>query len=173
MRRFVFDPTSSRVSIAGRSSVHPIHSETTGVEGWFEADVDADGVNMTTPPTARLEIGSDRFKSGNPLLDREMRRRIGARHHPRITGAMTSIAGGPAPNTYTVSGVVTFRGVERNYEDEVTITVLDARTLQLQGTHEFDVRNFGMEPPRLLTLRVYPEVIVTIDIVAGERPSPA
>ena len=32
--------------------------------------------------------------------------------------------------------------------------------------HIFDIRDFGMEPPKILTFRVYPEVEVSVDIVA-------
>ena len=60
-------------------------------------------------------------------------------------------------------GDVTFRGVTNSYEDEMTIAQLDDATLQLDGRATFDIRDFGMEPPRILMLRVHPEVDVTVD----------
>ena len=48
----------------------------------------------------------------------------------------------------------------------MTITRVDDHTLHLDGRSTFDIRDFGMEPPRILTLRVHPEVVVTVSIVA-------
>ena len=38
--------------------------------------------------------------------------------------------------------------------------------LHVDGTHEFDIREFGMEPPRVLVMRVEPVVRIRIDVVA-------
>jgi hypothetical protein len=38
--------------------------------------------------------------------------------------------------------------------------------VQLQGSSRFDIREFGMEAPRMLLLRVEPEVDIRIDVVA-------
>jgi hypothetical protein len=48
----------------------------------------------------------------------------------------------------------------------MSVAVLDARTVRLMGRSTFDIRDFGMEPPRILMLRVHPEVTVRIDLVA-------
>ena len=66
-----------------------------------------------------------------------------------------------------VGGDIEFRGVTRSYEDEMTLVALDDHTVQLEGERTFDIRDFGMEPPKILTLRVYPEVKVRVVIVAG------
>jgi hypothetical protein len=64
---------------------------------------------------------------------------------------------------------VTFRGVTRRYEDEMTVRRLDERTVALEGASSFDIRDFGMQPPRILLLRVEPEVTVRVEIVAVEE----
>ncbi|MGZ4807368.1 MAG: YceI family protein, partial [Ilumatobacteraceae bacterium] len=64
-----------------------------------------------------------------------------------------------------VSGDLTFRGVARTYEDEMTVNI-DGGTLSLAGQSTFDIRDFGMEPPRILMLKVQPEVTVRVEIVA-------
>jgi hypothetical protein len=46
--------------------------------------------------------------------------------------------------------------------------VEDDHTVLLDGTRVFDIRDFGMEPPRLLTVRVYPEVTIRV-VVVGRR----
>jgi polyisoprenoid-binding protein YceI len=155
------------VWIDARSSLHPIHSETTGLEGWFEADVQGGGrINPAVTPHARLELAVDEMTSGNPLYDREMRRRIDARRYPTISGQLTFMKSTEHDGRYLVGGEITFRGVTKPYEDEVTLTQLDDATVRLEGEHTFDVRDFGMEPPRILALRVYPDVKVRVEIIA-------
>ena len=60
----------------------------------------------------------------------------------------------------------TFRGVTRSYESEMTFAQLDDQTIRLEGSSTFDIRDFGMEPPRILLLRVHPDVDVRVEVVA-------
>ncbi|MFI5040515.1 MAG: YceI family protein [Acidimicrobiales bacterium] len=167
MTRYALDPDRSRVWIEARSSLHPIHSETSGLEGWFEADVLGGGrVNPSVVPHGELELPMDLLSSGNPLYDREMRRRVDARRYPTISGRLTSMKETDRTSRYIVEGDITFRGVTHNYEDEMSLTVLDDATIGLEGQRVFDIRDFGMEPPRILALRVYPDVSVRVSIVA-------
>jgi hypothetical protein len=64
-----------------------------------------------------------------------------------------------------VNGAVTFRGVTRDVEDNMSLSVEDDRTVVLDGARLFDIRDYGMDPPRLLTLRVYPEVTIRVALV--------
>ena len=87
MTRFRIVPERSRVWIDASSSVHPIHSETNGLEGWFEAELGERGqIEGHAGPHGHLALAVGRLTSGNPLLDREMKRRIDARRYPTITG---------------------------------------------------------------------------------------
>jgi polyisoprenoid-binding protein YceI len=168
--RFVIDPTRSRVSIDAQSSLHPIHSQTTGIQGWFEADLLGGGrLNPAVPPRGELELPVDELSSGNPLYDREMRRRIDARRYRTISGTLTLMKDGVGDHSYTVGGDIEFHGVTRGYEDEMTLVLLDDETIQLEGERTFDIRDFGVEPPKILTLRVYPEVKVGVVIVASSN----
>jgi polyisoprenoid-binding protein YceI len=159
--RYVVDPTRSRVWIDARSSLHPIHSESDGLEGWVDAE--ADGRRVTA---GEVQLAIDRLSSGNPLYDREMRRRADARRYPAISGRLTSAQPTGQDGCYRVDGEVTFRGVSRAYQDELHVQAGDDRTIELDGERVFDIRDFGMEPPRILALRVYPEVSVRVRIVA-------
>ena len=46
------------------------------------------------------------------------------------------------------------------------ISVVDDQTIQLGGASRFDIREFGMEPPRMLMLKVEPEVDIRVEIIA-------
>ncbi len=154
--------------IEGSSSVHPIHSTTTGLEGWIDLRLtDAGRPDLRTALSARIEFPVSRLRSSNPLEDRELRRRIDARNHPTIEGALTTIVKADEPGRFAVTGDVTFRGVTRPHADLMDVELLDDGSLHLGGRSYFDIREFGMEPPRILMLRVDPVVEVIIDVIAA------
>jgi polyisoprenoid-binding protein YceI len=167
LARYEIDSERSTVTIDARSSVHPIHSQSDGLEGWLELEVIGGGrVNLSVAPKARLSFPVERLKSGNALEDRELQRRIDSRRFPTIDGELTEMTETDKEGRYRVRGDVTFRGETRTYEDELEITQTDDRTLVITGRSSFDIRDFGMEPPRVLMLRVYPEVEVAVEVIA-------
>jgi polyisoprenoid-binding protein YceI len=163
MRRYRILPERSRVWIEATSSLHPIHTETTGLEGWIELEV---GGNGRVATGGHVELPVDRLRSGNPLEDRELRRRIDAGRYPLITGELTHMQPSGDDGSCLVGGDVTFRGSTRSYEEVMSVETVDARTVRFTGRSKFDIRDFGMEPPRILMLKVHPEVVVRIDVVA-------
>jgi YceI-like protein len=166
--RFAIVPDRSRVWIEARSSLHPIHSTTSGLDGWLEVEIAGGRVAASETTRGWLELAVDLLSSGNPINDREMRRRIDARRYPTITGELTGIEDAD-DGGYQVRGDLTFRGVTRSYQGPMDIVPLDDGSLRLEGERVFDIREFGMQPPRILMLRVYPDVSVRVSIVAEKR----
>jgi polyisoprenoid-binding protein YceI len=165
MPRYRIDPKRSRVWIDARSSLHPIHSETDGLRGWIEFDLDGDEEGAGAP-AGHLELPVEQLRSGNLLEDRELRRRMDARRYPTIAGELTVMREAEGDGRYEVGGELTFRGVTRSYKDEMALEQLDRRTIRLSGRSTFDIRDFGMEPPRILMLKVEPQVAVRVEITA-------
>jgi hypothetical protein len=67
---------------------------------------------------------------------------------------------------YQVSGEVTFKGTTNTYTDQMLVSFPSDGLVRLQGSHRFDIRDFGLQPPKILTLRVDPDVTVTVAILA-------
>ena len=166
MARYNIVPERSRVWIDARSSLHPIHSTTDGLEGYIDLDASDGRPNLDVPPEGELTLPVTRLSSGNRLEDRELHKRIDERRFPTINGVLTKMEQLDGDSQYRVSGDLAFRGVTRRVEDEMTVNVVDDRTVQLEGQSTFDIRDFGMEPPRILMLRVEPDVVVRVEIVA-------
>jgi polyisoprenoid-binding protein YceI len=165
--RYRIVPEESVAWIEARSSLHPIHSETRGLTGFFEAEVQGDGrVNLTAPVAGRVELPVERLSSGNPLYDREMKRRVDARRFPVISGELTSMSESGRDGLYRMEGDVTFKGATRRVADEMAVSAPGEGVVHLEGEHVFDVRDFGMEPPKILMLKVDPEVTVKVRIAA-------
>jgi polyisoprenoid-binding protein YceI len=160
-------PEESTVHIAARSNVHPINTRTAGLEGAVDLEFDDDGnVDLGAMPAGRLSFPVELLRSGNPFEDRELRKRIDARQFPTIAGVMTAVSTTSRPGRYLVTGDLTFRGVTRTHVGEMDIAVVDDDTIRLVGESAFDVRDFGMQPPRILVLRVEPDVTVRVELLA-------
>jgi polyisoprenoid-binding protein YceI len=167
LARYRIVPERSWVEIRARSSLHPIESRTDGLEGFLDVEILGGGrVNLTAPTTGKLSLAVERLSSGNPLEDRELRRRIDARRFPTIDGELGGMSATERQGRYLVRGDLTFRGVTRSYEDEMVLTTNQDGEIQLVGESTFDIRDFGMDPPRVLMLKVEPEVRVTAHITA-------
>jgi len=171
MARYTIVPERSRVWIEARSNLHPIHSTTDGLEGYIDLEAAATGkLDAVAQPAGKLSLRVSRLSSGNRLEDREMQKRINARRFPTVDGVLTDMQPAGGDGCYKVTGDVVFRGISRRCEDEMTVNCVDERTIKLEGASNFDIRDFGMEPPRILMLRVEPDVSVRVEIVAMKEP---
>src|SRR5690349_17048784 len=132
MTRFAVVPERSTVWIEAKSSVHPIHTRTDGLEGFVDLAVDDARVDLARTPTGRLSLRVDCLRSGNMLEERELRRRIDARRFPTIDGELLDMQSA-GDDRYTVRGAITFRGVTREHEGEMQIS-FRGDTVTLVGT---------------------------------------
>lgn len=162
--RFVIDPDSSQVWIEGSSSVHPIHATATGLTGWIELVLSREGIASASGLAGEVHVAVGRLASGNALLDRETRRRIDAKRHPEIVGTVTA-AVQIASDCLAVTGDIAFRGEVCSVSGELVVS-FDGERLIVEGAQTFDVREWGLRPPRIGLLRVHPDVRVRVHVVA-------
>ena len=163
MPTFRISPEQSTVWIEAKSSVHPIHGEASGLAGSIEAGV-ADGrLDLSGPVEIRIELPVSNLQSGKALEDAEMMRRIDARRFPTIRGKVNDIT--EVDGRYRMSGDLTFHGVTRQVDGEVSLSA-DNGSLVFEGEHIFDIREFGVQPPKILMLKVHPDVKVRVRVVA-------
>jgi polyisoprenoid-binding protein YceI len=164
-QRYAFDAVRSCVWIDARSNLHPINTETRGLNGWIEVGAGPDGtLDLSAPVRGQLELSTDRLSSGNHLYDRELKRRIDARRYPLIQGEVVAVAATDVKDCYLVAGDLSFHGKTRRFEHEMTITFPDEASIALKGDDVFDIREFNMKPPSMLMLKVYPEVAVRVEL---------
>lgn len=164
MTRYDIAPGTSRVSIDASSSVHPIHVEANQMSGFLELEI-ADGeIQPAGDPIGRLEVAVEDLKSGNRLIDRETDRRVDTSKHPNIVGELTSLEA-LGDGRFRASGEITFHGVTHPVEGEMRFEA-DGDTVVLTGQQSFDVRDWDLQPPKLLMLKVDPDVEVDIEVHA-------
>jgi polyisoprenoid-binding protein YceI len=101
--------------------------------------------------------------------DGEMMRRVDARRYPTIRGVVTDVTES-SPGRYRMLGDLTFHGVTRAVEGEVSLSQPDGdHTIVFEGEQTFDIREFGVQPPKILMLKVHPDVKVRVRVVAQQE----
>ena len=143
--------------------MHAIHDRAEELSGTIEAEV-VDG-RVDAAFTGRLEVPVKQLRSGNPLNDAELQRRVDARRYPTIVGEVRTATPLDGDGRFRIEGDLTFHGVTKTITGELQVTA-DGDQLVVEGEHVFDIRDYGIKPPRILMLRVEPEVTVRIRLVA-------
>ncbi len=156
-------PEESTVTIVGETSLHPITVNVTP-DGWLEASIQEGEFVAGSELSGEVEIAVIEFRSGNPLVDRETRRRLNAKRYPTIRGELTEVGAISGP-TATVKGIVTFLGEEVELEGDISLIDDTAPAINLAGSGQMDVQWWGLEPPTLMVLKMEPVVTVSIDLL--------
>lgn len=164
--RFRVVAERSAVMINARSSVGPITFGAIGVTGFVEAAVVGRRVSATTQPRAHLEIDVEQLRSGNSLYDAELLRRIDARRHPTVTLDLQTCTPLGSSGRYQLLGDVSVHGVSRPLDGTVSLAMPSDRRLVVRGEQVVDIRDFGIASPTVLMLRIYPDVVVGLQIEA-------
>lgn len=138
--------------------------------GFVEAELNPGGLDLKVTPQGKLEVDVDSIKTGNMLYDRELERQLEVRKYPRIRGEIVEVTELEAGHSYKVRGKLSVHGVTKPVEGEVKLRVLDDGSFEAEGEQTFDIRDFGLTPPRILMLKVYPDVKVRAHIV-GQKQS--
>ena len=79
------------------------------------------------------------------------------RKYSRVRGRVISVKVLDS-RAYHVQGELSLRGQTSPVEGDVRMRIVDATTVEFQGEQTIDIRNFGLEPPKFLMLKVYPDV---------------
>lgn len=164
MPRFRLVPDRSELWAEARSTLHPVRFHTTGLTGVLEVEMRGDRLELV-PPT-HVEVETERLRSGNALVDGELRRRLDSRKFPRIRAELTRSAAGNGEGRSRLTGELTLHGVTRTLEVEVTVRQLQEHTMAIEGARSIDMRDFGLPPPSFLMFRMQPEVQVRAKLVA-------
>ena len=154
----------SEVVVSAKSSVHPIQGVAGEVTGGIDVVV-ADG-RVQDLKKGRIEVPIDQLRSGNVLYDAELQRRVDSRRYPLIVGEVRAASPVNDDGMFDVKGDVSFHGITRPVTGTLTAQLDDEGNVVIEGSHVFDVREFEIQPPRILMLRVYPEVTVRVCLVA-------
>lgn len=170
--RFSVDPTSCAVLIEARSTVGAVRFGSTEISGIIEVVRAGDVVDTRTGPRACLTIPLASLSSGNALYDAELQQRLAVRRFPVVTLELveaTLLAG----CDYRVTGTMSIHGVTATMSGGVSFSFPAPGSVLVTGEHLVDIRDFNIEIPSVLMLRIYPEVKVSLYLRATQSESGA
>ncbi len=173
MTLYNVEPARSSVKVSGKSSLHPMHGSARSacLSGVIEATVAAGAVDLSCPTKGRVEFPVEQLSFGNSLYDRELPKRLDARRYPLIVIELTAAADA-GESRMRLDLDLTFHGVTRHFREDVSVSVRggegggEGDTLVISGRHSFDVRDFDVQPPKMLGLSVKPDFDVEVELVA-------
>ncbi len=166
-RRYRLVPERSVVLVEARSTVGPISFGALGLTGVVELDVAGGEIVAGGRPTALVEVPISGLRSGNRLYDAELLRRIDAARHPVVTLDLHHGSALGVGHRYLLEGMATVHGVTRPATGTVVVHLSADGQLDVTGDQVFDIRDFGIESPTVLMLRIYPDVTVRLHIEAA------
>lgn len=157
-----WDPSTSGVLVEARSSVGLISFGTQSIGGGFDGNIIDGRLDTGTPVTASVLVDVGSLQSGNSLYDSELKTRLNALRFPQIEALLTEVAD-LGSGRYTVTGDLTIHGTTRPQTGTATLTVSDSATepeVVIAGSATVDMRDYGIELPQVLMLRIFPDVEV-------------
>jgi polyisoprenoid-binding protein YceI len=155
------------VLVEARSNVGTVSFGSTQVTGTIEAVRDGDLVDTARGPSAVLSVPLASLSSGNALYDAELQKRLAVNRYPDVTIEMVDAEAGGG-NSYHVSGRVTIHGVTSTLHGGVMLTFPEPDAVLVTGEQTIDIRDFDIDVPSVLMLRIYPDVKVSIQLLARQ-----
>jgi polyisoprenoid-binding protein YceI len=170
MTQFRVNTSQSTVKVGLRINLHPSHIDANALSGVIECELADNGQpRLDQPYSAELSLPVNAIKSGNGIQDREMRRRFDVSRYPTIAARVTHGEALEGEGRYRAFAQLTMHGQTREISGEIQLRV-DGTTLTIDGQQVINVKDFGIDPPRLIILKVEPEVDLRVHIEA-ERES--
>lgn len=165
MTRYAITPARSSMSAEARSSVHPIHGEARELTGWIDAIVTDGVVDVEQPARAYVEFPTDTLKADNALINREIQRRLGSRRYPTVKAEINEVAAAEQ-GRIRVRGKLSLAGATQEVSGTAAVDLGSDGAMAIDGELTLDLRDFGLDPPKMLGLRVYPDVAVRLTVYA-------
>jgi polyisoprenoid-binding protein YceI len=148
---------SLEISFSATSTLHDFSGRVAAVAVAIEQGLDGGWSGTVDVPVASMDTGLER-------RDESMRAMLDAAQHPRIGGRFRDLR----PEQVHASGVLPFllqiRDVERPVQATVSHWQQDDRTARFDAEFDVSLRDFALEAPRVLFVRVGDRVHVTVHV---------
>jgi polyisoprenoid-binding protein YceI len=135
--------------------------------GSIEVAWDDQGRIATDPPAAmRMEVAVAKLRSGSSTKDQEIWRLIDVGRFPRIIAELRSIEPLYGSSIYQATGNVTLAGRTRSYTGQMLVVTENFSDVSVRGDLDIDIRDYGLEPPQMVFVRIEPIIAVHLSLVA-------
>jgi polyisoprenoid-binding protein YceI len=155
------------VRVTARSTLHDVEARSSEMAGWLDAELSGGSLQVNS---AYLELPAASITADNPLLTREISRRMDPRRHPLVRADIAPVTG-HVDAVAEVDGKLTLHGVSRPVHGSAWVRIEADDALSVDGAVTLDVRRFDIRPPSMLGMRVRPEVDVRLRLRAVPEPA--
>lgn len=155
------DP-SSKMTIAGTSTIHDWESAVTKMKG--SAEIDLKSGKIASIDKLQVSIPVSSIKSGKSGMDKNTYNALKESDHPEIKFQLRSVKSLPS-GQLTAQGHLTIAGVTKAVEIPVKYAVKSPEKIQFQGSISFKMSEFKVDPPTAMmgTVRSGDEVTLNFD----------
>lgn len=171
--RLMLQP-ESRLWFKGGSTVRGFECQATAIEGRSVLEIASGERTLDALGQANadvtLEFPVAALDCDNGTMNDHMHKALEASKHPVITyrhKAHEIVPTGDGAARAKLTGSLTIAGQERDIVMEAEATLAEDGALRLQGSHELDMTEWGVKPPRLMlgTLKVHDDVTIYFDFI--------
>ena len=157
MTRYSIVSQRSRVAVEVQSTLQRLEVVSAQLSGEIEADVE-DGRVVPASVKASFSLPAISLLSGNWLVDRDVRGMLESRKYPEISGEVLEVKTADGSGNYWVRGKLRLHGAVREVQGCATLAEAGGHHVVFEGSMTLDYTHFNLAPPKLLMLRVEPEV---------------
>jgi polyisoprenoid-binding protein YceI len=166
-KRYTIDASASSLTYEAGSSLHVVSGIAQAFSGYIDVAWDDRGRIASEPAAAmRMEVPVTKLRSGSPTKDQEIWRLIDVGRFPLIVAELRSIEPLYGTSIYQATGNVTVAGRTRSYTSQMLVVTEDFSDVSVRGDLEIDIRDYGLEPPRMVFVRIEPIIAVHLSLVA-------
>lgn len=148
-QEFQLNNSKSKMSIFGTSSLHDWEETVEEQSGKIQLS----NQGTLTITNLNVSIVAESLKSGKSAMDKNTYKALDTKNHKNITFKMKEskkvTALGNDNYQVTVSGVMTISGVSKPIDLSFKMTVA-AESVTLEGEKSFNMKDYGIEPPKAL-----------------------
>ncbi|WP_250434301.1 YceI family protein [Hanstruepera flava] len=148
-QEFNLNNTKSSMSIFGTSSLHDWEETVEEQSGNIELNNNGE-INISN---LNVSIVAESIKSGKSAMDKNTYKALDTKNHKTITFKMNESKKvtdlGNSQYQVTVSGKLSVSGVTKTVDLSFKMT-LASNTVTLEGEKTFNMKDFGIEPPKAL-----------------------
>jgi len=150
-RAWTLLPALSRVGFDAKSTLHDFSGVSSSITGELEADLSKPGEK----PRALLRVEAATLKTGVDGRDEQMRENLAVKDHAQITFELTGfeatkVDAAARRSEGKASGKLTIRGVTREVQMPVQLSIDEARRLCVDGDMSLDLTQFDVPVPNKL-----------------------
>jgi polyisoprenoid-binding protein YceI len=158
MSRYSIVSHRSRVAVEVLSTLQRLELVSSEVTGEIDAEF-REGMLVPTV-TGSLSLPSTSLSSGHWLIDRDVRSMFESRKFPEISWEVIEIKTADGTGNYWVRGNLSLHGVTREVSGRATVVEMSDHHAVFEGAMTLDYTLFNLVPPKLLMLKVEPEVAI-------------